>query len=73
MSVESWHTHFLLDHGFDTVEAVAGRLKTRMRQAVGIGRMWTTGYDSRFCFAVEAVGKRKRYIERHAGWRPLEA
>jgi hypothetical protein len=47
ISIEAWHAHWLIDHGFDGVDVMAGRLKTRMRQAVGHGRIWTAGFDCR--------------------------
>jgi hypothetical protein len=71
ISIESWHAHWLIDHGFDDVEKMAGRLKTRMRQAIGRGRIWTEGYDARFCFDQDVVDARRDYIRRHRGWRPL--
>lgn len=71
VSIEAWHMHTLVSHGTDPVKAVAGRLKTRMRQAVGRGRIWTAGYDKRFCFTPEAVEARHDYIRRHRGWRAL--
>ena len=71
VSIESWHAHWLIDHSFDSVETMVGRLKTRMRQAVNIGRLWTRGFDARYCFDRDSVVRRKRYIERHAGWRSL--
>jgi hypothetical protein len=43
-SIESWHLHWMCNHGFDTVATMAGRLKNRLRQALNIGRIWTAGY-----------------------------
>ena len=71
VSIESWHAHWLIDHAFDAAEVMVGRLKTRMRQAVARGRLWTAGYDARFCFDEEAVEARRDYIRRHHGSRPL--
>ena len=71
VSIESWHMHVLLTHGFDPVKQVVGRLKTRMRQAVGRGRIWTEGYDKRYCFTDAAIEARHEYIRRHRGYRPL--
>ncbi len=70
-SIESWHAHWLVDHGFDPVEVMVGRLKTRMRQALHRGRIWTSGYDHRLCFTQAQVTVRLNYIRRHAGHRPL--
>ena len=70
-SIESWHVHFLVDHGFDPVATMVGRLKTRMRQAIQGPRIWTAGYDSRYCFEPSEVRNRRNYINRHAGSREL--
>jgi hypothetical protein len=72
-SIESWHAHWLIDHAFDAVQVMVGRLKTRMRQAVARGRLWTAGYDARYCFDEEAVEARRNYILRHQGARPVSA
>lgn len=71
LSVESWHLHVLVDHGFDPVETMVGRLKTRARQAVNRGRIWTEKYDKRFCYSVDTVRARTAYINRHRGARDL--
>lgn len=71
VSIESWHAHWLIDHAFDKVEVMVGRLKTRMRQALDRGRIWTNGYDSRYCFDRGSVNGRRGYIRRHDGWRRL--
>jgi len=71
VSIESWHAHWLIDHAFDDVEVMVGRLKTRMRQALNRGRIWATGYDARYCFDQESVDRRRRYIRKHQGWRDI--
>jgi hypothetical protein len=68
-SIESWHTHWMCHHGFDSVSKMVGRLKNRMRQAINIGRIWTEGYYDSMCFDPSAVEWRSRYIARHAGCR----
>jgi hypothetical protein len=70
-SIESWHAHWLIDHAFDAVQVMVGRLKTRMRQALDRGRLWTAGYDARFCFDHDALERRRNYIHRHHGSRRL--
>ena len=69
VSIESWHLHWLVTHGYDSVATMVGRLKNRMRQAVDIGRVWTAGYYDSMCFNAVAVERRRRYIGRHAGCR----
>ena len=71
VSIESWHAHWLIDAGYDNVSRMVGRLKTRMRQAVGRGRIWTAGFDKRFCFDQDSVQSRQDYIARHRGHRHL--
>jgi hypothetical protein len=71
VSIESWHMHVLLSHGLDTVAVAAGRLKTRVRQTIGRGRVWTAGYDKRYCFREDVVEARRDYIRRHRGHRSI--
>lgn len=71
VTIESWHAHWLIDHAFDEVSVMVGRLKTRMRQALNRGRVWTEGYDSRYCFDHDVLDRRRDYIRRHRGWRGL--
>ena len=68
-SIESWHLHWIVNHGFDSVPTMVGRLKNRMRQALGIGRIWTEGYYDSRLFDMRALESRRRYIGRHAGCR----
>lgn len=49
-SLQSWHLHWIVSHGDDTVPTMVGRLKTRLRQALGIGRTWTEGYYDSMLF-----------------------
>lgn len=71
VSIESWHCHWLIDHAFDDVEVMVGRLKTRVRQALDRGRIWTSGYDARYCFDRKTVEARRWYIRKNQGWRDL--
>jgi hypothetical protein len=68
-SVESWHLHWMVQHGFDSVATMVGRLKNRMRQALGIGRIWTEGYYDSRLFDPAGIENRRRYIGRHPGCR----
>jgi hypothetical protein len=67
VSVESWHLHWIVEHGFDPVKVMVGRLKTRMRQALGIGRIWTEGYCHVCLYDLRAMELRRAYIARHRG------
>ena len=68
-SVESWHAHWIVQHGFDPVADMVGRLKNRMRQALKVGRIWTAGYYDSLLFDEPAVQARRIYVRRHAGCR----
>jgi len=68
-SVESWHLHWIVHHGFDSVPTMVGRLKDRMRQALGVGQIWTEGYYDSRLFNVPAIESGRGYIGRHAGCR----
>ncbi len=72
-SIESWHLHWIIEHGFDPVAAMVGRLKNRMRQALNVGRIWTEGYYDSLLFEVAAVEARRQYIARHDGCRMTAA
>lgn len=68
-AVESWHVHWILAHGDDTIDKVVGRLKTRMRQAIARGRIWTEGYCAEPLFDESAIEQAQEYIARHDGCR----
>ena len=67
VSVESWHLHWIVEHGFDPVKDMVGRLKTRMRQTLDIGRIWTEGYCHVCLYDLQALESRRAYIARHRG------
>lgn len=72
LAIESWHLHWIIGHGADAVATMVGRLKTRMRQAIGRGRIWTNGYCHRHLDAPEDLAAARRYIARHHGCRMLD-
>jgi hypothetical protein len=69
VAVESWHLHWIVWHGDDSVETMAGRLKTRMRQKLARGRVWTEGYCGEPLYDDAAVEQAQEYIARHDGCR----
>lgn len=72
LSIDSWHLHWIVQHGFDGVHTMVGRLKTRMRQMVspkGNGRIWTEGYCHRCLYTHDEIDVASQYIARHAGCR----
>ncbi len=72
ISIESWHLHWIVDHGYDTVPEMVGRLKTRMRQMVGRGRIWTEGYCHRCLHDDGELRTAREYIARHKGCRMMD-
>ncbi|MGD0461502.1 MAG: hypothetical protein ABSB74_03335 [Tepidisphaeraceae bacterium] len=68
-SVESWRLRWIVRHGFDSVVKMVGRLKNRMRQRLGIGRIWTEGYYDSLLFDPAAIESRRRYFRQYAGCR----
>lgn len=69
VTIESWHLHLLLFHGEDKIETVMGRLKTRMRQALARGRIWTERYCAEPLFDDAAIVEVQEYTARHKGVR----
>ncbi len=69
VTIESWHVHLVLFHGEDKIAIVMGRLKTRMRQALARGRIWTEGYCASHCSTKWRSRKVQEYIARHEGCR----
>lgn len=72
LSIESWHLHWIVDHGFDPVPDMVGRLKTRMRQMIRRGRIWTEGYCHRCLHDADEILIARQYIARHKGCRMID-
>jgi REP element-mobilizing transposase RayT len=72
VAIEPWHLHWILFHDVDAIEVVIGRLKTRMRQALNRGRIWTEGYCAEPLFDDRAVACAQEYIAQHEGCRMLD-
>jgi hypothetical protein len=72
VAVEPWHMHWILFHGDDAIEVMVGRLKTRMRQALAKGRIWTEGYCAEPLFDDVAVEQAQEYVARHEGCRMID-
>jgi hypothetical protein len=69
VTIETWHLHWIIWHGDDPIDKVMGRLKTRMRQALARGRIWTEGYCAEPLFDDVAIQDAQEYIARHDGCR----
>ena len=69
LSVWSNHVHAVIGEGGKPIGKVVSRLKSASYYALrerGInGRLWTRGYDKRFCFDEASLEERIRYVERH--------
>ncbi|MCC7145488.1 MAG: transposase [Phycisphaeraceae bacterium] len=64
--IDTWHLHWILAH-HDEVTKMVGRLKTRMRQALTRGRIWTEGYCHRQLTTEHDIQTARRYIANHQG------
>ena len=73
LSIESWHLHWIIDHDYEPVPDVVGRLKTRMRQMIGRGRIWTHGYCHRWLYDDNEIRSARNYIARHKGARMVDS
>lgn len=72
VTIEPWHLHWIMYHGDDPIEKVMGRLKTRMRQALKRGKIWTEGYCAEPLFDDRAIEQAQEYIARHDGCMMLD-
>jgi REP element-mobilizing transposase RayT len=69
VTVESWHLHWIVWHGDDGIKTMAGRLKTRMRQKLARGRVWTEGHCGEPLYDDAAIAQAQAYIASHDGCR----
>ena len=69
VSIENWHLHWIVGHGSDPIATVVGRCKTRMRQSLNRGRIWSEGYHYRTLTTDDDTTTARRYIANHAGCR----
>ena len=69
ISVRSNHVHAVIEGGGKPVDMVVNRLKTAayyaLRERGFEGKVWTRGYDKRFCFDEEALRNRIKYVTFH--------
>jgi REP element-mobilizing transposase RayT len=69
MAISTTHVHLVVDAIGEPIETAVARYKraaTKALRAKGItGKVWTHGYDKRFCFDEEALDERVKYVERH--------
>ena len=69
ISVCSNHIHVVIGKGGNSVDKVVNRFKSAAYYALrenGVEeRVWTRGYDKRFCFDENSLAERIKYVERH--------
>jgi len=67
--VYSNHVHLLARSHTQSIEEIVGRYKSLTTRALWQkdrkGRIWTKGYDKRFCFTEEDIAARAKYIQKH--------
>lgn len=68
--VEATHLHWIIGHN-DSVSAMMGRLKNRMRQSLNRGRIWTDGFSHRLLLDDDSLYDARHYLTKHNGWRML--
>jgi REP element-mobilizing transposase RayT len=69
ISVRSNHVHAVIEGGGKPVNTVMNRFKTAayyaMRERGFEGKVWTSGYDRRFCFSEKDLKTRVDYVNKH--------
>jgi hypothetical protein len=68
LTIEAWHLHWIVRHD-DRVMSMVGRLKNRMRQSLGRGRIWTEGYSHSVLQGDDDLLATRDYIRKHPGCR----
>jgi REP element-mobilizing transposase RayT len=70
LSVQNDHVHIVIKEGGKPVDKVVNRIKTAayyaLREIGFKGKVWTKGYDNRFCFDEYSLRNRIKYVERQA-------
>jgi len=69
ISVCSNHVHLVVRWSYHPVGEIVSRYKNAAMFALGnnskTGRIWTRGYDRRFCFTEDELTARIQYVKRH--------
>jgi REP element-mobilizing transposase RayT len=69
VAVKAGHVHLVVNCIDEEIGRVAGRYKRAatfaLRENGFEGKVWTRGYDKRYCFDVESLEARMRYVGRH--------
>jgi len=69
MAISTTHVHMVVDVIDEPIETAVARYKravTKALRAEGItGKVWTRGYDKRYCFDEESLRARVEYVRGH--------
>ena len=65
------HVHLVIRPCRESIEATVSRYKNAamfaLRKQNHFGRLWTRGFDKRFCFDEKSLKQRIEYVKRHQG------
>jgi REP element-mobilizing transposase RayT len=68
LSFQGTHVHIVIEEGGKPVDKVVNRFKTAayyaLREIGFKGKIWTKGYDNRFCFDENSLRNRVKYVKR---------
>jgi len=71
IEVRSSHVHIVVGYDGRAIEETVKRYKNvatvALRKDGHRGRVWTSGYDKRFCFDERSLNARIAYVYRHGG------
>ena len=69
LAVCSNHVHIVLENIIEPVGKIASCYKNAGRMALRTGgfnkRLWTRGFDKRFCFNINDLNRRTQYVIKH--------
>ena len=69
IAVRPNHVHIVAERTNESIEKVVSYYKNAARIALRgggfVGRVWTRGFDKRFCFDVEELESKIRYVRNH--------
>jgi REP element-mobilizing transposase RayT len=69
LSVQSNHVHIVAEYTLQPISKIVAYYKKAARLAlktsVHNGKLWTKGYDKRFCFDRTALEQRIKYVQDH--------
>jgi REP element-mobilizing transposase RayT len=69
MAVYSNHIHLVISSGYGSIESAVSRYKnvaTSALKKTGLKRrIWTRGFDKRFCFSDEQLKQKIKYVRSH--------